>query len=268
VHSFQLKVGYPDTWLDYSALVILPGKLVTDVHNAEAFEWNRLLARLDGPVDRSEWSMTAPTNNAYYDPTLNEIAFPAGVLQPPYFDPNADDAANYGAIGATVGHEMSHAFDDQGSKYDASGRLHNWWTAEDRRNFDARTAQLAQQYERYEALPGLHVNGKLTLGENIADLAGLVIAGKAYHIALGGKPAPVLGGLTGEQRFFIAYGQSWREIWSDGLTRSVVLSDEHSPSRYRVNGVVRNDPAWYAAFAQVQPGDALYLAPAERVLLW
>jgi putative endopeptidase len=268
VHTFQLKIGYPDVWRDYSALTIRPNELVGDIHNAETFEWNRHLARLDLPVDRSEWFMTPPTDNAYYDPSLNEIAFPAGVLQPPYFDPNADDAANYGAIGATVGHEMSHAFDDQGSKYDAAGRLRNWWTAEDRRNFDERTSRLAHQYDRYEALPGLHVNGKLTLGENIADVAGLVIAGKAYHLALGGKPAPVLGGLTGDQRFYIAYGQSWREIWSDGLTRRVVLSDEHSPSAYRVNGVVRNDPGWYAAFTQVKPGDALYLAPAERVALW
>ena len=268
VHSFQLKIGYPDTWRDYSALTIQANALVGDIHNAEVFDWNRQLARLDAPVDRSEWFMTPPTNNAYYDPSLNEIAFPAGVLQPPYFDPNADDAANYGAIGATIGHEMSHAFDDQGSKYDAAGRLRNWWTAEDRRNFDARTRQLARQYDQYEALPGLHVNGTLTLGENIADLAGLVIAGKAYHLALAGKPAPVLGGLTGDQRFFIAYGQSWREIWSDGLTRRIVLSDEHSPSAYRVNGVVRNDPLWYAAFAQGARPDALYLAPAERIALW
>ncbi len=268
VHSFQLKIGYPDTWRDYSALTIRANELVADIHGAEAFDWNRQLARLDAPVDRGEWWMTPPTNNAYYDPSLNEIAFPAGVLQPPYFDPNADDAANYGAIGATIGHEMSHAFDDQGSKYDAAGRLRNWWTAEDRRNFDERTRQLALQYDRYEALPGLHVNGKLTLGENIADLAGLVIANKAYHLALGGKPAPVLSGFSGDQRFYIAYGQSWREIWSDGLARRIALSDEHSPSAFRVNGVVRNDAGWYAAFAQVRPGDALYLAPAERVTLW
>jgi putative endopeptidase len=268
VHSFQLKIGYPDTWRDYSALTIRANELVADIHAAEAFDWNRQLARLDAPVDRSEWYMTPPTNNAYYDPSLNEIAFPAGVLQPPYFDPNADDAANYGAIGATIGHEMSHAFDDQGSKYDAAGRLRNWWTAEDRRNFDARTRELALQYDRYEALPGLHVNGKLTLGENIADLAGVVIANKAYHLALAGKPAPVLSGFSGDQRFYIAYGQSWREIWSEGLTRRIALSDEHSPSAYRVNGVLRNDAAWYAAFAQVRPGDALYLAPAQRVALW
>ncbi len=194
VHSFQLKIGYPDTWRDYSALTIRANELVADIHSAEAFDWNRQLARLDAPVDRSEWYMTAPTNNAYYDPSLNEIAFPAGVLQPPYFDPNADDAANYGAIGATIGHEMSHAFDDQGSKYDAAGRLRNWWTAEDRRNFDARTRQLALQYDRYEALPGLHVNGKLTLGENIADLAG------RGHRQQGLSPGPGRQAGAGAQR--------------------------------------------------------------------
>ncbi len=268
VRSFQLKIGYPDAWRDYSALTIRGNDLIGDVHNADVFEWNRHLARLDEPVDRDEWLMTAPTNNAYYDPSLNEIAFPAGVLQPPYFDPNADDAVNYGSIGATVGHEMSHAFDDQGSKYDAAGRLRNWWTAADRRDFDARTRELARQYDHYVAMPGLNVNGKLTLGENIADLAGLVIARKAYHLALGDKPAQVLSGFTGDQRFYLAYAQSWREIWSDGLTRRIVLSDVHSPSEYRVNGVVRNDAGWYAAFPQIQAGDAYYLPPAQRVVLW
>jgi len=224
--------------------------------------------RIDRPVDRGEWEMTPPTNNAYYNPTLNEIVFPAGILQPPFFDPHADDAVNYGEIGATIGHEISHGFDDQGSKYDAQGRLNNWWTEEDRKNFDARTARLAKQYDQYEPLPGLHVNGKLTLGENIADLAGLVIARKAYHIALGDKPAPVLNGFSGDQRFYIAYGQSWRELWSDGLTRRIVLSNPHSPSAFRVNGATRNDAGWYAAFPQIRPGDAYYLAPGERVTLW
>jgi putative endopeptidase len=268
IRRFTPKVGYPDNWRDYSALAIAPGQLVQDVTNAEVFEWNRQLRRIDSAVDRSEWGMTPPTNNAYYNPTLNEVVFPAGILQPPYFDPNADDAVNYGEIGATIGHEISHGFDDQGSKYDATGRLNNWWTDEDRKNFDARTAALARQYDGYEPLPGLHVNGKLTLGENIADLAGLVIAHKAYHIALGGRPAPVLDGFSGDQRFYIAYGQSWREVWTDGLTRRVVLSNPHSPSAYRVDGVVRNDDGWYAAFPQIKPGDAYYLAPGERVRLW
>jgi putative endopeptidase len=268
IRRFTPKVGYPDKWRDYSALSIAPGALVEDMSNAVVFEWNRELKRIDSPVDRGEWDMTPPTNNAYYNPTLNEIVFPAGILQPPYFDPNADDAVNYGEIGATIGHEISHGFDDQGSKYDASGRLHNWWTAQDRKDFDARTAALAKQYDQYQPLPGLHVNGRLTLGENIADLAGLVIASKAYHIALGGKPAPVLSGLSGDQRFYIAYGQSWREVWTDGLTRRIVLSNPHSPSKYRVDGVVRNDNGWYAAFPQIKPGDTYYLPPAERVQLW
>jgi putative endopeptidase len=268
IRRFTVKVGYPDKWRDYSTLSIVPGRLVEDVTNAQVFEWNRELKRIDDPVDRSEWGMTPSTNNAYNNPPLNEIVFPAGILQPPYFDPNADDAVNYGEIGATIGHEISHGFDDQGSKYDASGRLSDWWTAEDRKNFDARTAALAKQYDQYEPLPGLHVNGRLTLGENIADLAGLVIAYKAYHIALGGKPAPVLDGFTGDQRFYIAYGQSWREVWTEGLTHRVVLSDPHSPSAFRVNGVVRNTAGWYEAFPQIKPGDAFYLPPAERVSLW
>jgi len=268
LRAFTLKIGYPDRWRDYSTLRISREDLVADIRNVDLFDWNRRLARLDQPVDRTEWYMTPQTNNAYYSPTLNEIVFPAGILQPPYFDPNADAAVNYGEIGAVIGHEISHAFDDQGSKYDASGRLSNWWTEEDRRNFDARTAQLARQYDRYEPLPGLHLNGKLTLGENIADLAGLVIAHKAYEISLGGKPAPILSGLSGEQRFYVAYGQSWRELWSDGLTRRVVLSNPHSPPKYRVDGVVRNDEGWYGAFPQVKAGDALYLPPRERVALW
>ena len=268
IRRFTPKVGYPDKWRDYSALSIVPGQLVGDVTNAQVFEWNRELKRIDEPVDRGEWGMTPPTNNAYYNPPLNEIVFPAGTLQPPFFDPSADDAVNYGEIGATIGHEISHGFDDQGSKYDASGRLNNWWTAEDRKNFDARTAALAKQYDQYQPLAGLHLNGRLTLGENIADLAGLVIAHKAYHISLGGKPAPLLDGFTGDQRFYLAYGQSWREVWTDGLMRRIVLSNPHSPSAFRVNGVVRNDSGWYQAFPPVKPGDAFYLPPAERVALW
>ncbi|HEX4388634.1 MAG TPA: M13 family metallopeptidase [Steroidobacteraceae bacterium] len=268
IRAFYPKLGYPDSWRDYSALAISRQDLVGNVRNAKAFEWHRRLSRLDERVDRGEWFMTPPTNNAYYNPTLNEIVFPAGILQPPYFDPNADEAVNYGAIGAVIGHEISHGFDDQGSKYDAGGRLNNWWTDADRQEFDARTARLAQQYDQYEPLPGLHVNGKLTLGENIADLAGIVIAYKAYRIALGDKPAPVLNGFSGDQRFYIAYGQSWREVWTDGLTRRLVLSNPHSPSIYRVNGVVRNDNAWYAAFPQVKSGDTYYLPPDERVVLW
>jgi putative endopeptidase len=268
IQTFAPKIGYPDQWRDYSKLAIARGDLVGDVNNAQRFEWDRELARIDSPVDRAEWFMTPQTNNAYYNPTLNEIVFPAGILQPPYFDPKADDAVNYGEIGAVIGHEISHGFDDQGSKYDASGRLDNWWTEQDRKDFDARTTRLAKQYDQYEPLPGLHINGRLTLGENIADLAGLVIAHEAYHLSLGGKPAKLLNGFTGDQRFYIAYGQSWREIWADGRTRRIVLSNPHSPSAYRVNGVVRNDVGWYAAFPTIQPGDTYYLPAAERVSLW
>ena len=266
--AYMLKVGgHPDHWRDYSALAITRGDLIGDAKNATEFEWKRELARIDGPVDRSEWGMSVPTNNAYYNPTLNEIVFPAGILQPPFFDANADDAVNYGEIGATIGHEISHGFDDQGSKYDGTGTLKDWWTPQDRKNFDARTAALAAQYDAYEPLPGLHINGKLTLGENIADVAGLVIAYKAYHIALGGKPAPVLNGYTGDQRFYIAYSQSWREKDRDGLLRERLLSNPHSPASWRVNGVVRNDDGWYAAF-KIKPADKFYLAPDKRVRLW
>ncbi len=268
LHHIRLKIGYPDKWRDYSALAVSRNDVVADARNVNAFEWNRRLARLDQPVDRSEWGMTPPTNNAYYDPALNEIVFPAGILQPPFFDPDADGAVNYGEIGATIGHEISHGFDDQGSKFDAFGVLKDWWTPLDLKKFNARTAMLAGQYDAYEPLPGLHVNGKLTLGENIADLAGLVIAYKAYHISLGGKAAPVLNGLSGDQRFYLAYAQSWREIWTDQRTRRIVLSNPHSPPKFRVNGVVRNDDNWYAAFPQVKAGDAYYLPPKLRVRLW
>ncbi len=267
LHSITPKIGYPDKWRDYSALSISRDNLLGDVKNAAAFDWKRDVKRIDKPVDHSEWGMTPPTVNAYFNANLVEIVFPAGILQPPYFDPNADDAVNYGEIGATIGHEISHGFDDQGSKYDGKGALNNWWTKADRKNFDERTADLVNQYNQYEPLPDLHVNGKLTLGENIADLAGLSIAYKAYHISLGGKPAPVIDGMTGDQRFFLAFGQYWREKWRDALLRRVVLSDPHSPNEYRVNGVVRNVDAWYHAYG-VTPDDKLYLPPDKRVHLW
>jgi predicted metalloendopeptidase len=268
LHHYMLKIGYPNHWRDYSALEIAPGNPLQDAKNTGLFEWNRELKRIDQPVDRTEWGMTPPTNNAYYEPTLNEIVFPAGILVPPYFDAHADDAVNYGEIGATIGHEISHGFDDQGSQYDYDGTLRNWWTPDDAKNFKARTDALAAQYDKYEPLPGIHIKGKLTNGENIADLAGLVIAYKAYHIALGGKPAPVLNGLTGDQRFYIAYAQSWREIRRDGTLRSQLLSNPHSPANYRVNGVVRNDDGWYAAFPEIKPAQKDYLPPDQRVHLW
>lgn len=268
LHHYMLKIGYPDHWRDYSALLITRHNLLQDAKNANVFSWHHELNRIDDPVERNEWSMTPPTNNAYYNSCFNEIVFPAGILQPPFFDPNADDAVNYGAIGATIGHEISHGFDDQGSKYDADGALRDWWTRGDRKNFDARTAALAKQYDQYEPLLGIHINGRLTLGENIADLAGLVIAYKAYHLSLQGKPAPLLNGYTGDQRFYLAYAQSWRQINRKGIARERLLSNPHSPESYRVNGVVRNDDGWYAAFPNIKAGDKYYLPQAQRVHLW
>lgn len=267
LHATMLKIGYPDQFRDYSALSVDRADLIRSAKAPAVFEWNRELKRLDDPVNRTEWGMTPPTINAYNNPNLNEIVFPAGILQPPYFDPEADDAVNYGEIGATIGHEISHSFDDQGAKYDARGNLENWFLPADLTAFQARTAAIADQYDQYQPLPGIYINGKLTLGENIADIAGLVIAHSAYLISLHGKPAPVLDGLTGDQRFYIAYAQSWREKSRDAATRKQVLSDPHSPPEFRVNGVVRNTDAWYAAF-HIQPGDKLYLPPDQRVPLW
>ena len=268
IHHFTVKVGYPDHWRDYSTLTIDRNDLIASIQNATRFEWDRDLKRIDDPVDKTEWGMTPPTVNAYYNPTANEIVFPAGILQAPEFDPAADDAVNYGAIGAVIGHEISHGFDDQGSKYDGTGMLRSWWTEADRKNFQERLDALSAQYDTYEGLPGLHVNGKLTLGENTADLAGLEIAHKAYTISLGGKKAPVLDGLTGDQRFYLAFAQSWRNKLKDGTTRQLILSNPHSPAQFRVDGVVRNDDGWYAAFPDIATTSKYYLPPDRRVHLW
>ena len=268
IDRFMVKVGYPDRWRDYSDLVIVPGDLIASVRNTNAFEWNRRLRRLDDKVDRGEWGMSPPTVNAYYESTTNEIVFPAGILQPPFFDPEADDAVNYGGIGCTIGHEISHGFDDQGSKYDGSGMLRMWWTPADRKSYEARATALADQYDTYEPLPGLHVNGRLTLGENIGDVAGVHLAMKAYRLSLGGKEAPVLDGFTGPQRFYLAYAQYWRTKQTDGSLRQRVLSNPHSPAAYRVIGVVRNDDDWYAAFPEAKPGTRYYLPPEQRIRLW
>jgi putative endopeptidase len=267
LHLFTPHIGYPDTWRDYSKLAIARGDLVGDVQASALFEWHRQMDRIDQKVDKSEWGMTPPTVNAYYFPPFNEIVFPAAILQPPFFDANADDAVNYGGIGAVIGHEISHGFDDQGSKYDGTGRLNKWWTDEDRKNFDAKTGELGKQYDSYEPLPGLHVNGAFTMGENIADNAGIAIALKAYRLSLGGKPAPVLDGYTGEQRFYLSYGQVWRAKLRDGALRAQVLSNEHSPPQFRAIGATRNQDAWYDAFG-AKPGDKYYLAPDKRVGLW
>jgi putative endopeptidase len=267
VASFSVKIGYPDKWRDYSLFTVDPEDLLGNQARGARFEWNRRLVRLDQPVDRSEWGMSPQTVNAYYNSSLNEIVFPAGILQPPFFDPNADPAVNYGAIGAVIGHEISHGFDDQGSKYDAEGVLRNWWTEADRRNFDQRTGALVDQFATYSPIPGLFVNGRLTLGENIADLAGLTVAHAAYHLSLNGKQAPVLDGFTGDQRLFLGYAQVWRYKAREETLRQRVLSDSHSPPEFRINGTVRNVDAWYGAMG-VGPGDRLYLPPEARVRLW
>ena len=267
LRAMTVKVGYPDKWRDYSKLQISPNDLFGDVERANAWDWRRKVARLNQPVDRAEWDMTPQTVNAYYQPTGNEIVFPAAILQAPYFDPGFDAAANYGDIGATIGHEMTHGFDDEGRKFDGTGALANWWSEEDGKKFEARAAALGKQYDSYEPFPGAHVNGALTMGENIADLGGALIALDAYHKSLGGQPAPVIDGLTGDQRFFLSYAQSWRDKAREDSVRQQLASDPHSPDQYRANGVVRNMDAWYAAFA-VKPADKLYLSSEDRARIW
>jgi len=265
--AFTPKIGYPDKWKDYSKLIVRRDDLLGNVRRAAEWQWNYQVERLDKPVDRSEWQMTPQEINAYYNPSNNEIVFPAAILQPPFFDPNADAAVNFGAIGAVIGHEMGHGFDDQGRKFGPDGAMRDWWTTADAQVFTARTARLIKQFSDFEALPGLKVNGANTVGENIGDLGGLNVAHEAYHISLKGKPAPVLDGLSGDQRFFLAYAQVWREKYREGALREMVMSNEHSPSKFRVNGPLPNIDDWYSAF-NVQPGDRLYLKPADRVRIW
>ena len=267
LHHFTPHVGYPDKWRDFSGLDIQRDDLVGDIERSNMFEWHYRLDRIDQPVDRDEWHMTPPTINAYYTPVLNSIFFPAAILQPPFFDPNADDAVNYGGIGAVMGHEIGHGFDDQGSKYTGLGVLESWWTDADRQAFEQRVSNLGAQYDSYEGLPGLHVQGKLTMGENIGDLSGLSISLQAYHVSLNGKKAPVLDGYTGDQRYFLGFAQIWRGKYRDGAMRQQVLSNPHSPPHWRVVGPTRNIDAWYKAF-DVKAGDKYYLAPDQRVHLW
>ncbi|HEY1753007.1 MAG TPA: M13-type metalloendopeptidase [Caulobacteraceae bacterium] len=265
--QLTVKIAYPSKWRDYAALSVSGDDVVGDARAFKAFEWNREVKRLGGPVDKSEWGMTPQTVNAYYNPTGNEIVFPAAILAPPYFDPGADAAANYGGIGAVIGHEMTHGFDDEGRKFDGTGRLTDWWTAEDAKKFVAEAAKLNAQYDTYSPYPGVHVKGAQTTGENIADLGGILIALDAYHNSLHGKPAQVIDGLTGDQRFFLAYAQSWRDKRREDAVRDMIVRDVHSPEVFRVNGVVRNVDGWYASF-DVKPGQSLYLAPADRVHIW
>jgi putative endopeptidase len=266
--TFDPRTGHPEKYIDYSKLEVRRGDLLGNALRSAEFQWQLERDRWTRPVDKSLWAMNPQTNNAYYDPTTNQITFPAGILQPPYFDAKADPAANYGSIGATIGHEIGHGFDDQGRKFDSKGMLRDWWTKESADKYNVQAKRLVEQYNSYEPLPGLRIKGELTLGENLGDLGGLEMAYRAYrrYVAKHGEP-PVIGGLTGDQRFFIAYGYSWQTKYREGVLRERLLADEHSPAQYRVNGAVRNMDAWYKAF-NVQPGDKLYLPPEQRVRIW
>ncbi len=264
--TYNIKVGYPDRPRDYSKVEMRDDDVVGNVRRAARADWEFYVNRLGGPVDRTDWGMTPQTNDAY-NGSLRDIVFPAGILQPPMFDASADPAVNYGAIGGVIGHELTHGFDDQGRKFDAEGKLHDWWTAEDAKTFEARAAVLGAQYSKFEPLPGAKVNGELTMGENIADLGGLTIALDAYRASLKNQPAPVIDGLTGEQRVFLGWAQAWRGKLRDDAIRKQVVSDPHSPRQYRVNGVVRNIDSWYRAF-EVKPDQKLFVDPKDRVRIW
>jgi predicted metalloendopeptidase len=265
--KFTSKIGYPNKWKDYSALETRRDDAIGNLARARAWNYDRRLARLGGPVDRSEWFMSPQTVNAYHNPRMNEIVFPAAILQPPFFNFEADDAVNYGAIGAVIGHEIGHAFDDQGRKTDGDGNLNDWWTDADAEAFTAKAEALVEQYNAFEVLPDLFVNGELTLGENIGDLTGVYIGYLAYKMSLDGKEAAVIDGLTGDQRFFIGYAQIWRAKGRDEYLRRLVLTNPHSPSMFRANGPLRNFDPFYEAF-DVEEGDGMYLSPDERVQIW
>jgi endothelin-converting enzyme/putative endopeptidase len=266
--AFEPRIGGPVVWIDYSNYRVDRGDLLGNMVRAAEFNWNLQLSRLPNPVDRRLWNMNAQIINASYNPLQNQITFPAGILQPPFFDPNADPAVNYGAIGAVIGHEIGHGFDDQGRRFDPQGRVRDWWSDVAAQRFTERTTRLGQQYNSYRPLPDLTVNGQLTMGENIGDLGGLEMAYAAYrrHVAQHGEP-PVLNGLTGDQRFFLSWAQVWRNRDREGALRQRVLTDPHSPAEFRINGAVRNIDAWYRAF-NVQPSDRLYLPPEQRVHIW
>jgi len=264
---FTTKIGYPDKWRDWSKLEIRRDDLIGNEVRAAAVLFDRGVNKLGGPIDRTEWLMTPQTVNAYYNPPTNEIVFPAAMLQPPFFDVTVDDALNYGAIGSVIGHEISHGFDDQGRRYDGHGNLNDWWAAADNEEFTRRAKAFGAQYDASSPLPGTHVNSGLTMGENIADLAGVAMAYRAYKISLQGKPAPVIDGYTGDQRFFIGWAQGWARKYRDDELRRRLLTDPHSPSEYRTNIIVSDLPEFYAAF-DVKPGDKMYRAPADRVKIW
>nr|WP_305089095.1 M13 family metallopeptidase [Massilia sp. YIM B04103] len=265
--KFTTKIGYPNKWRDYAALNVQRDDLLGNVKRSNEFDYNKELNKLGKPIDRDEWGMTPQTVNAYYNPEMNEIVFPAAILQPPFFDANADDAMNYGAIGGVIGHEISHGFDDQGAQYDGDGNLRDWWSAADHKNFKKKTSELVKQYSAFSPLPGYNVNGELTLGENIADNSGVAIAYKAYKLSLKGKKAPVIDGLSGDQRFFMGFAQVWRSKMREQAQIVQIKTDPHSPGKYRANGTMRNQPGFYNAFG-VKPGDKMYLAPKDRVIIW
>ncbi len=265
--KYTVKIGYPDVWRDYSALDIRASDALGNADRGAAFRYHREIVRVGGKVDRTEWGMTPQTVNAYYNANFNEIVFPAAILQPPFFDANADEAVNYGAIGAVIGHEISHGFDDHGSQFDGDGKLRNWWTEDDRKAFDAITGRLVAQYEGYSPIPGQHLNGTLTLGENIADLSGLQISYKAWQISLHGQPSPVIDGFTGPQRFFYGFAQVWRTKTRDEQALNLLTTDPHSPGEFRADGTVINADAFHDAFG-TKPGDGMWKAPADRIRLW
>ncbi|MBJ7448475.1 MAG: peptidase M13 [Brevundimonas sp.] len=267
LNKFTVKIGYPNKWRDYSALDIRPDDLFGNGERAGLFQWNYQLARLNQPVDKDEWGMTPQTVNAYYNSTNNEIVFPAAILQPPFFDPDADPAVNYGGIGGVIGHEIGHGFDDQGSKSDGDGVLRNWWTPQDKANFDALTARLGEQYGQFEPIPGFKVRPQLTMGENIGDAAGVAVGLAAYRLSLNGAEAPVLDGTTGDQRFFYGWAQVWQSKYREAALKQQIDTDSHSPAEFRVIGPVRNMDEWYTAF-DVQPGTAYYLPEDQRVRIW
>ncbi|HBE70586.1 MAG TPA: peptidase M13 [Planctomycetaceae bacterium] len=265
--KFRTKIGYPDEWKSYSDLVIESDDLVGNYFRSAEVEARRQLGKLGGPIDRNEWFMTPQTVNAYYNPTMNEIVFPAAILQPPFFNLEADDAVNYGGIGGVIGHEISHGFDDKGSQYDGDGNLRMWWSDEDRSEFETRANQLVDQYNQFEPFEGFSVNGEFTLGENIGDLGGMAVAYEAYQLSLDGEEAPVIDGLTGDQRFFLGWGQIWRRLYREKELKQRLITDPHSPSRYRCNGILSNMDAFYEAF-EVPQGSGMYIAPDKRVRIW
>ncbi len=267
LQSFRPKIAYPDEWRDFSSLEIDRNDLFANAQSIREFNYADEIQRLGKPTNREEWGMTPQTVNAYYNSSFNEIVFPAGILQPPFFDPNADAAVNYGGIGAVIGHEMGHGFDDQGSKSDFAGIQRNWWTDADRANFEELTKAIASQYDKFQPVPGYFIDGNFTLGENIGDIGGLSLAYRAYKMSLNGEEPPIIDGLTGDQRFFLSWAQVWQRKYREDALIQRLTSDPHSPSEFRVNGVVRNFDEWYEAF-DVQAGDKLYLPPEERVRIW